>query len=214
MEPNILEFMPQLSQIPQVYIKCSPLFQWQEALGLPGLKRIWAISKKGECKEIGIELEKDYQGDLHFRAILAGKQAMDWTLHEKTNPITEQSNAQFMYEADVSFYVLGASSIAAKLENMLGMNHPSAYAFSDLFIENYPGKCFEILENFEYQPKKIKQKLMDLKISKIKISKKNYPDSVETIRKQIGLRDGGHFSLLLSLGINQKRQAWLVKQLY
>ena len=63
---------------------------------------------------------------------------------------------------------------------------------------SFPGRIFRILDILDYTKKSIKG------ISKANITTRNFPDSVEKIRKKFGLKDGGNSYIFFTTNKDQK----------
>jgi hypothetical protein len=65
--------------------------------------------------------------------------------------------------------------------------HSHLYTSNDLI--DFPGRVFEILHNFTYSKKEIKTHLENTKHN---ITTRNFPETVETIRKKWKIKEGGN----------------------
>lgn len=73
-QPDITELLPAIFAVaPKVMVKASPMLDISAVAGeLTGVKAIRAVGTAGECKELLIELERGYDGDIEIWADTIG----------------------------------------------------------------------------------------------------------------------------------------------
>jgi hypothetical protein len=68
--------------------------------------------------------------------------------------------------------------------------HPNSHLFtSEELIEDFPGRCFRIVEWTNFSKNSIKELLKDIRQANITV--RNFPDSVQTLRKRLKIAEGG-----------------------
>ncbi|MEL7534274.1 MAG: class I SAM-dependent methyltransferase [Bacteroidota bacterium] len=213
--PNITQLMPLIRQhAHQLLIKASPLLDLAEAHRLfPTLKELIVVSKDNECKEVLIWLDKlsparpkeASEASLRLKMLRQGQlfeYQFAYPLVEDDGFAERSSPPNFLAEPDVAFYKsrstrqllpdLALSS--SSLPNKDGYIHCEEPLSSD-----FPGRQFKVLEIMPFKPKVIKKWLKARKIKRLNISKRNFPETVAQVRKQLQLSEGGDQFLLLSL---------------
>ena len=95
----------------------------------------------------------------------------------------------YLYEPNASILKAGAfRSIAAAYS--VKKLHPNSHLYtSDTQIEGFPGRTFRIINRCSLNKKEIKENLSDLK--KANITVRNFPLSVDELRKRTKIADGG-----------------------
>jgi len=194
LSPNILEIQEKLVSIgDKVVIKLSPLIDIKYLLSvLKGVFRIEIIAVKNDVKEIVVFLS----GENHREIIC------NCTNLETDDPpfefiIGEEEEAVANYgEPEKYIYIPNNTILKAGIFNLISQKaglkklHPNTHIYtSDLRIENFPGRIFE-MEIID--PKKIKKK------SQYNIISKNYPLKPEEIKKKYNLKDGGNHYLIFT----------------
>ena len=78
-----------------------------------------------------------------------------------------------------------------------------------LHIKDFPGRCFELNTICRLNKKEIQTAI---KSKKANISKRNFPNSVNEIRKKLGLNDGGNDYIFATTLINEERRLLICKK--
>ncbi len=210
--PNLREILPLLLQKgKKIVVKFSPLYDVSAAQNdFPEMTEIQVISIENECKEVILIFEAAPQP---FEiSLICHKQNI---FSRFSFPVSTEKIAAFppqnfplsigtyIYEPDVVFYKarLTADLFSKYHPKYSGfMSHQNGFFFSTEKITDFVGRIFHILAIWEYQPKKIKAFFKENKLLKINILQKNFPFSVEHIRENLGLKEGGtHFLVCTSI---------------
>jgi hypothetical protein len=195
--PNIIELLPQLKQIThQLLIKLSPMVDLHYCKSeIENIKEIHVVSLKNEVKEVLLLVDFS----IHQSAITKAVNIInDKNIHEFSDINsfvieTKESNVNDDY-----FYEPNASIIKANLSanyaqsiglKMIALN--SNYFVGDIFIENFYGRCFKIIDSFMFSKSILKGYLKNNSIVKANISKRNFPINEIEIAKQFNLKTGG-----------------------
>ena len=107
----------------------------------------------------------------------------------------------YLYEPNSAIFKSGAFNKIANTYNITKLHKHSHLYTSKNEITNFPGRIFRIINFFEYNKKNIKKYL---KIEKANITTRNFPKSVEVLRKETKLKDGGATYLFFTKNINNK----------
>lgn len=218
--PNVTQLMPLIRQHGrQLLIKASPLLDLQEAHRLfPTLKELIVVSKDNECKEVLIWLDQlsperlNAPNDAYLRLKMIRHERIDeyrfpFPLVEEAGLAERQTSLQYIAEPDVAFYKSRATrQLMERFQHEpTSLPHRDGYFFSSQPLANgFPGRQFKVLEAMPYKPKVIKKWLKTEGITRLNISKRNFPDSVAQVRTQLQIKEGGEQFLLLSLWQSQR----------
>ena len=98
------------------------------------------------------------------------------------------SVGRYLYEPNAAIQKGGCHrALSQKLQ--IAKLHPNSQLYTaDRLIANFPGRLFEVARVFGFSKDDIKQ-LQALK--KANITVRNFPESVQTLRKKLKLNDGG-----------------------
>jgi hypothetical protein len=210
-EPNIIEFRKQLqSKAPAIMLKLSPMLDISSALQvLPEVHEIHVVGMNGECKELLFILKNEGRKEPVITCINILKNEIKQTFsflksEEQTAAVNYTSEPQsFIYEPNASVLKAGAyKSIACKYN--LQKFHPGSHLYtSSKRIEDFPGRIFEFISAFSLNKKEIKEKLHHVAQANINI--RNFPGTVDDLRKKLKLKEGGDIYLFATTLFNGKR---------
>lgn len=197
-EPDLPKLLPKLLQrAPKVIAKLSPMADIQMTLDLlPGTQEIHVLSVRNECKELLFVMGRgETMADLplhcvHFDAS-GEEQSFTFTLTEEQQICVSLADkvGSYLYEPNASLLKAGAfKSIAARLQ--LHKLHVSSHLYtSDQPVMDFPGRIFLIDEVIPFHSKLCKQ-LAKL-VPQANITVRNFPLSVDELRKKTRIREGG-----------------------
>ena len=175
-----------------IAIKTSPLLDLSIGVNeLKHVKDIHVIAVKNEVKELIWILENGYEGDITIKTanITESKtETLSFKLkNEFTSKVTYSNPLKYLYEPNAAILKSGAfNSVSEQLKVSKLHQHSHLYTSDDLLV--FPGRRFEIQTIIEYNKKKLKA----LSISQANITTRNFPETVQNIRKKHGIKDGGN----------------------
>jgi hypothetical protein len=130
-----------------------------------------------------------------------GNQKFDFIFNEDNNA-TYSEPKNYLYEPNSAILKAGGfSQISKKL--IIDKLHLHSHLYTSNELIDFPGRTFKIESCISYDKKLIK-KLIPSK--KANITTRNFPESVEQIRKKTGLKDGGNQYLFFTTNCNDKLQ--------
>ncbi len=197
--PNIIEMLPALrKKTKKLVIKASPLLDIEQGiLNLMHVTEVHVVQWKRECKEVLFALEFDRQiepDDVQIIAVdLADdgdeKNRFSYRLGgEKKCEVECDMPAKYLYEPDPAFQKAGGFKSMAEYYDLKKL-HPHTHLYtSEIFVEEFPGRVLEIKAIVQAQRKALKLTGADLKV-------RNFPSTVQNLRKKLGLRDGGDYRI-------------------
>lgn len=175
-----------------ILIKTAPILDITAGINeLDFVKEIHIVAVNGEVKELLWMLQKNYAGTIQIRTINFNKESeekFDFILDE--NPIHSSYSLpkKYIYEPNAAILKSGAFDLVATKYNIQKLHqHSHLYTSDDLIT--FPGRRFEVINVFPYNKTNMKEHMFDKKIN---ITTRNFPESVENIRKKWKIRDGGH----------------------
>lgn len=185
-----------LSKADKIMIKLSPMMDITSAIKeLPNTSEIHIISVENECKEVVLILNQSTLNHKKIRTVNFTKnnntQVFEYNLTEETNTNTSLTSTigNYLFEPNASVMKSGAFKlIGAKF----GLNklHTNTHLYtSDKLPLEFPGRIFKVRHCWGSSKKELKE-LAEQK-PKANISCRNYPLSVEELRKKLKIKDGG-----------------------
>lgn len=211
--PDIVSNFDLISQhASQLIIKASPMLDITSILNQVKLvSDIWILSIKNECKEILIKVDfinKPQQYILHPINFTYGRNYIGTDIYserEKANvnfigEIATNNEYHWIYEPNSSYMKTFAWDLLCENFPKLEKLNTNTHLFlSTEFYEKFPGRVLKIVELMSLKG------LKKLKGEKINIIIRNAPITVESIKKQFKLQDGGNrFLYVCSFGKNNK----------
>jgi len=114
----------------------------------------------------------------------------------------ENSTYTYLLEPDVAFYkarkvVQLFSTYFPFLQGKL--THPEGYFCTSQVVSDFPGRQFRIETSFPYQPKRIRKWCKQNGITHLHVTRRKFPLSIQEIRQQTGIREGGNYFLICTL---------------
>lgn len=203
-EPNIpLHLNSLLEKVDTILVKVSPILDISSALEeLNHVKEVHIVALNNEVKELLFLIERYYDGSVQIKTINLSKtedQIFDFTLGLETQSTYDQPKT-YLYEPNAAIMKSGGfHQIASAFPVSKLHQHSHLYTSEELI--DFPGRSFVIKEVLAYDKKKIKKLLSS---SKANVTTRNFPKSVEQIRKELKIKDGGMDYLFFTTNINDK----------
>ncbi|MBL4803673.1 MAG: hypothetical protein JKY71_02320 [Alphaproteobacteria bacterium] len=191
--PDIVQLLPALKdKAKTIVIKASPMMDIQQGIEqLECVTQVHVLEKQQNCKEVLFVMEPDTQGSnpeiiaaaldengkmLHRIAFLAEEElqyACDFALPQT-----------YLYEPGPAFIKSGGIKILCK-KYAVSKLHPHTHLYtSQERIDDFPGRIFKINGVHKAQTNDIPEKKANLAV-------RNFPMSVENLRKKLKIAEGG-----------------------
>lgn len=201
-EPDLPALLPELFRhAPKVIAKLSPMADIQQTLELlPETTEVHVLSVKNECKELLFVMECETAVTLPVIHCInydssGREEAFAFTLQDERSEILQLADriGRFFYEPNASLLKAGAfKSVAVRFG--LAKLHVSSHLYtSDTVVEDFPGRCFVVEEVYPFSGKLCKSLSKD--IPQANMTVRNFPLSVEELRKRTKITDGGNVYL-------------------
>jgi hypothetical protein len=190
--PNVPENIDFLfTKTNQILVKNSPILDISSAISeLKFVKEIHVIAVKNEVKEVLFLLEKNYEKDVQIKTtnlLNEDSQKFEFNFQEEATSNYHQP-LSYLYEPNAAILKSGGFHQISKQLNLFKI-HQHSHLYTSKKLINFPGRCFKIIEVFNYDKKKIKTLLSE---NKANITIRNFPKTVAQIRKETNLKDGGN----------------------
>ncbi len=205
-EPDVIKLQDKMWPITDnLIIKTSPLLDIKLGLReLQHVKKVNVISVDNECKEVLFYCEKNFASEPTVDAInLADKESsfpFSFSEEEKAQ-VSYCDPLNYLYEPNASLLKSGAFKTTAARFHIHKL-HPNTHLYtSDQVIENFPGKVFQIESSVKSDDKEL---MNFFEGSKANILTRNYPLSVDALRKKTRLKEGGKKFLIGCSGVKKK----------
>ena len=145
---------------------------------------VWVISHRNDCKEVLFLLEKD-QDSIKVKTFdiypdSNNEFGFDWNDLTNAKPTTDKPK-KYLYEPNTSILKAGGQDVLAK---KLGINklHPfSNFYTSSFLVEDFPGKKFEIKQEFKPFDKTLAKR-------RFNVISRNFPNKANEIEQKLKLK--------------------------
>ena len=209
-EPNVVELEETLlSKAGKVMIKCSPMLDITMACRqLRNMTAVHIVAVNNECKELLLILQRDKNTDYSVHCINISKestQEFSFTHDEEQSSTATYSSGigRYLYEPNAGIQKAGCHNTLSK---RLGIDklHPNSQLYtSDRLIKEFPGRIFEVEKCCGFSKSDLKE-IQALK--KANITVRNFPDTVQALRKKLKLADGGEHYIFATTMSNGGKQ--------
>ena len=205
-EPDLAQLLPRLLlKAKRVIVKISPMADIRQTMALlPGVLSVHVLSVKNECKEllfvIGREpVESPEIHCVNYKAADSSPQFFSFKMGDERDAAANYSSTvkKYLYEPNASILKAGAFK-SVSLRYAMAKMHPNSHLYtSDVFVENFPGRIFEVEEVMPFSSKLVKTLVQS--IPRANITVRNFPLSVEELRKKSKVKDGGDVYLFATV---------------
>lgn len=207
--PEKLDFYYRFTS--NLMIKTAPILDITAGLSeLQNVKAIHIVALENEVKELLWIIEKDWIGNPKITTINLTKEKTEtFSFEWNSVAIAEYSEPKtYLYEPNAAIMKSGGFDwISAQFK--LKKLHPHSHLYtSDTLIE-FPGRVFAIDQIVPYN--KTEMKLLGNQKANITI--RNFPDTVENIRKKWKINDGGNCYSFFTTDVNNHKIVLLCSKL-
>lgn len=207
-EPNLLRLIPKLwHRKTSLLLKLSPLIDITRALNqISHVHHVHVVSVKNDCKEVLLMAKSNYEGPITMTATdiqAPGVQSsFTFTLEgeQKTTAIYEEP-LEYLYEPFTSVLKAGAFKTLTTAFPVCKLHANSHLYTSDKLIEDFPGRKFKINGVSAYKETEVSKLIPE---GKANITVRNFPYTVQEIRKATGIKEGGERYLFATRLISNK----------
>lgn len=203
--PNVPENLSlYFSKSQSILIKTAPILDITAGcMELENIKSIHIVAIENEVKEILWLLEKGYDSEIELFAVNIQKEKTDcnaFILGEHT-PARFSLPQEFLYEPNAPLLKSGGVDYLCDALQITKL-HPHSHLFTHSELVDFPGRRFSINEVIPFKKENIKKQLEGKKMN---ITTRNFPLTVEEIRKKYKIADGGTVYAFFTTNINNEK---------
>ena len=203
--PDVAEHLPlYLSHAKKVLIKAAPILDISAAMQeLYDVKEIHLVAVNNEMKEILFLIEKGFRDEpklicINFTKVETEKTEFDFNQEFSLNTALPK---QFLYEPNAAVMKSGQFNQLSSQVDLPKLHQHSHLYTSEIQIK-FPGRSFKIDGVLDYNKAGI-ARITSLK--KANITTRNFPLSVEELRKKMKLKDGGNSYCFFTTNMNNEK---------
>ena len=207
--PNLVELQDRLfKKTENVLVKLSPMLDVSKALTeLHGVREIHVLAVANECKELLFVLQRGFLGEARCSCVnlQAGQAAFQFTAQEERDcPLRLADGlARYLYEPNAALMKAGCFKLVSSRFGVNKLHKHSHLYTSDVLVADFPGRVFEV-EGWTRYNKKAKQVLLP-DADKANLAVRNFPLSVEEVRKSLKIKEGGETYLFATTMLDDEK---------
>jgi len=200
--PDLLETYFKFSE--NILVKTAPILDISAGLiELSNVKTIHIVALENEVKELLWEIKKGYSGAVKIKTvnILKDKtEKLDFDLSEDYIANLGLPK-KYLYEPNSSIMKSGSFDAVSSIFG-IDKFHLNSHLYTSEEIIDFPGRAFQIEQVFPYAKAEMKTFLQNKKAN---ITVRNFPETVENIRKKWKIADGGNCYCFFTTDMNNNK---------
>jgi hypothetical protein len=208
--PDLLDFY--FGFAPNIMIKTAPILDISAGLSeLKNVKSIHIVALENEVKELLWILEKNYTGNTIIQTCNLTKEASEQFSFELENNTVSDFGLPKKYLFEPNAAIMKSGGFDAITEQFkLQKLHQHSHLYTSENLIDFPGRIFEIESSFEYNKQHMKTRLENKNAN---ITTRNFPETVENIRKKWKIKDGGNEYCFFTTDLNNNKIVLLCSKL-
>lgn len=200
--PDLLDFY--FEKANSILIKTAPLLDISAGLSeLKFVKNIHIIALENEVKELLFEIHNQYKGDITIKTanILKDKtETFEFLLSESSYAFYNLPQ-KYLYEPNSAIMKSGGFDEVSVSFNVNKL-HKHSHLYTSEELIDFPGRSFEIEKVIPYSKNEMKNELANQQAN---ITTRNFPDTVENIRKKWKIKNGGNLYCFFTTDKNDNK---------
>jgi hypothetical protein len=196
-----------------IIIKTAPILDLTAGISeLKNVKEIHVLAVQNEVKELIWILEKEYQKPIQIKTcnlLKVGQENFEAPFLETELEVVYGAPKKYLYEPNAAIMKSGLfNAIAIKF--CIEKLHKNSHLYTSEIVIDFPGRIFEIENIIPYQKSEMKFLLEN---NKANVTVRNFPDSVENIRKKWKIKEGGSLYCFFTTDLNDNKIVLLCSKL-
>lgn len=198
--PDVVEAMPMLLEKSEnVMIKASPAIEFEEVKRqFSSLREFIVVSVDNECREVLLVLKRNsgHENEITIRSVMISSISSTERTFTGTDALRREKNISpeilpWFYEPDSSIIKARLTADVAEEFSLYFVNGSVDFLTSAELNKDFPGRSFEVKKVLPYKSREIKNYLLEEGITSANVSRRDFPDPPEKIKKLLNLKDGG-----------------------
>lgn len=203
--PNVPELLESYFKYSEnILIKTAPILDISAGLiELSNVKTIHIVALENEVKELLWEIKKGYSGSIELKTVNLLKEKtekLDFDLSQEYYANLGLPK-KYIYEPNSAVMKSGAFDAVSSLFEIDKL-HGNSHLYTSEEIIDFPGRTFQIEQLIPYAKTEMKAFLQNKKAN---ITVRNFPETVENIRKKWKISDGGNQYCFFTTDLNNDK---------
>jgi hypothetical protein len=204
--PNVPELLTfYFTKTENIIIKTAPILDISAGLlELSNVKCIHIVAVDNEVKELIWELSKLFIGTTTIKTVnITNEKREEFGIELYSNAHFSNYSLpkKYLYEPNSAILKSGGFDEIG-IQYQLDKLHQHSHLYTSDEKIDFPGRIFEIQEVFSYAKSEMKSFLENKKAN---ITTRNFPDSVDEIRKKWKIKDGGNLYCFFTTDMNNHK---------
>lgn len=205
--PDVIQLQSDIFNVTRyLLVKASPLMDIHLALSqLRFVKRVFVVAVGNECKELLFLSEHGFNDEPVIEAVNISRHTCKpfiFSFSEERNEKIQYGNPlQYIYEPNAAILKAGAFKSIARHYDLFKISVNTHLYTSSLLKADFPGRVFRVIANVPLRAKVLAEYFPQ---NRANINARNFPLTVQELRKATGLKDGGERFLLAFSGVGKK----------
>lgn len=209
--PELLDFYFSFSD--NIMIKTAPILDISAGISeLKNIAEIHVVALENEVKELLFILKKNHKSTIEIKTVNLLKdknEAFQFQINSEAKKTNYAAPKKYLFEPNAAIMKSGGfDAIATQFELEKLHQHSHLYTSNELL--DFPGRIFEIQNTLEYNKANMKSFLENQKAN---ITTRNFPETVENIRKKWKIKDGGNVYSFFTTDMNNCKIVVLCEKL-
>lgn len=197
-----------------ILIKTAPLLDISAGLSeLKNVKTIHIVALENEVKELLWEIHRGYSGEIKMKTVNIVKEKLDtfeFILGKNPEIPTYSLPKKYLYEPNSAIMKSGGFDEVGTFYK-LNKLHKHSHLYTNSTLVAFPGRVFEIENTFPYHKNEMKAHLENQQLN---ITTRNFPNTVESIRKKWKIKEGGNQYCFFTTDENDNKIVLICKKIH
>ncbi|MCR5862678.1 class I SAM-dependent methyltransferase [Flavobacterium sp. J372] len=203
--PNVPELLDiYLTYSNNILIKTAPILDISAGFSeLSYVKSVYIVALNNEVKELLWHIERGFNDEPALHSINLEKGRTDsFTAPLQSDAVVHYANPlKYLYEPNAAIMKSGAFAEVAEQFDVKKL-HPHSHLYTSDMIIDFPGRRFEVQQVIPYSKKEMKE---FIQAKKMNVTVRNFPQTVEDIRKKWKISDGGETYTFFTTRMNNEK---------
>lgn len=221
--PNIVQLQSDMFNLSNTILaKLSPMLDISLAIKeLKHVSQVYVVSVANECKELLLLMQKDIDNQIVEPIINAINIDTKGNISDIVkNTYTNENNLSivptskigtYLYEPYSSILKSGLFKTISQQYNINKLHISSHLYTSDSLVNDFPGRKFQVNEIYDFNKKEIK--MLSTKLKQSNITARNFPLSVDNLRKKLKLKEGSKNYIFATTLANEEKKLILCESI-
>lgn len=202
--PNVPELLEHYFNFTNnILIKTAPILDITSGINeLNFVKKIHIVAVKNEIKELLWEIEKDYTNDVIISSVSIENETIRQfeTVYRKEYSVAFASPKKYLFEPNSSIMKSGNMDAISDFYKINKL-HQHSHLFTSDEVTDFQGRSFQINQVLPFQ----KELMKSFQNQKMNVTTRNFPLSVEEIKKKFKIKDGGIIFAFFTTNLNNEK---------